>query len=425
MLKVDVLIAGTILALGTVWDAINDPIIGYIAINKTFRNGEKVRPYALYYALPWAASVVYLFFDFGVGRTMTVVLCAIGYFLFAIFYTFSGIPYNAMGALATSDDAERRSINSFRSLGGCVGSGLGAVACLPLVKLFGGLDAGGNLVPGRDGAMGFTKTAILMGMIVVIGSLWHYFTTKERVRQIEENEEHISMRQAFKMLLQNRDWVMNMLYILCYCAISTVVMTSITYYATYVMGSTSAATLIQAAYLATAVVFSVLTGPIDKLLGRKGTMILSAAVLVLGGIPFIINPYSTAAIYINAMAVGVGLTVAFVMFNTNRNSIADLIEWKNGRRIDSLVSTADNMVAKIAQAGATQLISVMLSVAGFSDTLGMAQPAKAISAINTLLGWVPVILALLMLLVVVKMNIEKSVKEMNEQRALNEKQSIQ
>ena len=30
-------------------------------------------------------------------------------------------------------------------------------------------------------------------------------------------------------------------------------------------------------------------------------------------------------------------------FNTNRNNIADLIEWQSGRRIDSLVSTGDNL----------------------------------------------------------------------------------
>ena len=33
VLKVDVLVAGAILTIGTVWDAINDPIIGFWAVN--------------------------------------------------------------------------------------------------------------------------------------------------------------------------------------------------------------------------------------------------------------------------------------------------------------------------------------------------------------------------------------------------------
>lgn len=55
------------------------------------------------------------------------------------------------------------------------------------------------------------------------------------------------------------------------------------------------------------------------------------------------------------------------MFNTNRNNIADLIEWQSGRRIDSLVSTGDNLAAKLAQAGATQLLTLSLHMAGFNE----------------------------------------------------------
>ena len=39
-----------------------------------------------------------------------------------------------------------------------------------------------------------------------------------------------------------------MLYIICYGVNNVLIMSSITYYATYVMGSTGAATIIQAVY---------------------------------------------------------------------------------------------------------------------------------------------------------------------------------
>ena len=44
VLKIDMGIAGTILSLGIVWDAINDPLVGYFAVNHRFKNGERVRP---------------------------------------------------------------------------------------------------------------------------------------------------------------------------------------------------------------------------------------------------------------------------------------------------------------------------------------------------------------------------------------------
>ena len=39
--------AGIITAVGIVWDAINDPLVGYWAVNHSFKNGEKCRPFAL------------------------------------------------------------------------------------------------------------------------------------------------------------------------------------------------------------------------------------------------------------------------------------------------------------------------------------------------------------------------------------------
>ena len=56
------------------------------------------------------------------------------------------------------------------------------------------------------------------------------------------------------------------------------------------MGSTGAATLIQAVYLVVSIITTVLVGPLDKALGRKRTMLFGAIVLVLGKVWFILNP---------------------------------------------------------------------------------------------------------------------------------------
>ena len=144
VLKIDVFVAGVILTIGTIWDAINDPIIGFWAVNHKFKTGERCRPLAIWFAIPWAITVVLLFTDFNVVPKLTVVLSLVIYLVFELFNTLVGIPYNSMAGLATNLDADRRSINVYRNLGGCFGSGIGAVACLPLLKLFGGLDAGGG-----------------------------------------------------------------------------------------------------------------------------------------------------------------------------------------------------------------------------------------------------------------------------------------
>ncbi len=415
VLKIDVLVAGAILTVGTVWDAVNDPLIGFWSVNHKFKNGERCRPFALWFALPWAVSVVLLFCDFKTSQTVTVILALAIYFVFETFNTFVAIPYNSMGGLATDRDSDRRSINVYRNLGGCIGSGIGAVACLPLLKVFGALDNGGNLIDGSS-SRGFLLTAMVMGVVCIAGSLAHYFTTRERVKQISDNEDHVGVKAAAAMLFRCKSWVFNMLYIICYGINNVLIMSSITYYATYVMGSTSAATMIQAAYLVTSIVTTVLTGAIDRALGRKRTMIFAALVLIAGKLWFILDPFSTGAIYTNAVTVGIGLSITFVMFNTNRNNIADLIEWQSGRRIDSLVSTGDNLAAKLAQAGATQLLTLALHLSGFDEGLS-AQPASTVSTINALLGWVPALVTLAMLAVLFAMDIEKDMERMSAEKA--------
>ncbi|MCE5236722.1 MAG: MFS transporter [Clostridiaceae bacterium] len=416
IMKVDVLLAGTILTIGTIWDAVNDPLIGFWAVNHRFKNGESCRPLALWFAVPWAVTVVLLFADFGLTGTAQLAAALLIYIVFELFNTYVNIPYNSMGSLATNLDADRRSINVFRNLGGCMGSGIGAVACLPLLKLFGGLDAGGNLVQGGAGSRGFLFTAAVMGAVCVLGCFAHYFTTKERVKPLAEKEERLSAKAVAKMLLSSRPWVLNTLYIICYNIINLLLMTCITYYATYVMKSTGAATAIQAAYLVASVAASFLVSPIDKAIGRKKTMLLAALIFIVGKLWFVLDPFSVGAIYVNAVTVGVAVAITFVMFNTNRNNIVDIIEWKNGRRLDSMVSTADNLASKLAVAGATQLIAVSMHLSGFNADI-VEQPAATISTINAMIGWVPMLVAALMFGVLLFFNIEKDTKRMNEEKA--------
>ena len=407
--------AGIITGIGILWDAINDPMVGYWAVNHKFKNGEKCRPFALWCAVPWAVTVVLMFTCFDVSYAFRFGIAIAIYFLFELFNTFAAIPYNSMGSIATNRDADRRAINVARNLGGCIGSAIGSLALYPLLDLFGGLDAAGNVLQDEKGEFAFFCAAIVMGLVCIAGSLAHYFTTRERVKQESEDESRIPFFTAVKMLLGCRSWVINMLYIICYGMLNLLVMSTVNYYATYVLGSGASATPILAAFLVTSVFATLLATPIDKKLGRRKTMIFSAIIHVLGKIWFVIDPYSMGAIYCNGICVAFSMALAFVCFNTNRNNIADLVEWKNGRRIDSLVSTCDNLASKLAKAGANLLMTAALASAGFNAELP-TQPQTAINTICALLGWVPMIVAAIMLVIVFFHPIETEMAAMKQDK---------
>ena len=412
VLGISVGTAGAVFAIGTVWDAVNDPLLGYMALNTKFKSGEKIRPFILY-AVPWAFSIVALFWAFPGSELFKAVVAEAIYFIFEALNTFCGIPYNSMGSVATNRDDDRRSLNVYRNIGGCLGTAIGALACLPLLKLFGAMDSTGNLTAAAN--RGFILTASVMGVICVAGAAVHFFTTRERVHQVEDNDEKIPFGEVVRMLVSCPSFIRNTLYVACYGCGNTLLLTCITYYATYALGSTAAATSIQAAYLVVSLIMSVLVVPIDRALGRRRTMILGAIMLILSKVWFILQPSNVIALYVNAAVTGVGVAIAFVMFNTNRNNIVDLVEAKEGRRLDSMVSTVDNLMAKLSQSGVTWFIGFWLARAGFNAELP-AQPAAVVPALNFLLGWAPLIFAVIMLIVVFRFRIEEEVADLAAKR---------
>ena len=78
VLGIGIATAGAVLALGTVWDAINDPLLGYTAVNRRFKNGERIRPFILF-SVFWALSIVGLFTAFGGSEMVKAAIALIIY----------------------------------------------------------------------------------------------------------------------------------------------------------------------------------------------------------------------------------------------------------------------------------------------------------------------------------------------------------
>ena len=417
VLQIPVLTAGTMMTLGTIWDVTNDPIIGVFAGNVKFKSKEKIRPYLLVIAIPWALGLILLFTDFNLTQTLAVIVSLLIFFFYEIANTFRGIVYNGLGALASDNDDDRKSINAFRSLGACLGSGIGAVAVTPIVRLFGGLQEK-NAIIGKGDARALFLTALVMGGLCVFGCLAHYFTSKERVQEKEEHEDSVSIKDTYKMLFKCKSWVWNMLYIMGYGICNTLIMSAINYYAAYILGSSSKATPILAAYLVVSIIMSLLTPKIDTLLGRKKTMYLGVISQIVGKVIFMLNPTNEIFIYINAISVGFGATITFIMLNQNRNNISDVVEIQNHRRLDAMVSTGDNLASKLAEALVTQLMAFALAAAGFNEALKINQTVATKNVICGLLGLVPCIVLVGMLITIRFLDIEKEKKESLEREGL-------
>lgn len=121
-------LAGSILAIGKISDAINDPIMGIMSDRTRSRWGRRL-PWMIWGALPFGL----LFFlqwlvprfssDDGLNNWLLFVYYILIAVLFNIAYTAVNLPYTALTPELTQDYNERTSLNSFRmafSIGGSI-----------------------------------------------------------------------------------------------------------------------------------------------------------------------------------------------------------------------------------------------------------------------------------------------------------------
>ena len=91
------------------------------------------------------------------------------------------------------------------------------------------------------------------------------------------------------------------------------------------------------------------------------------------------------------------------------NKPAYIAIWSTIPRIEA--GSLDNLAAKLSKAGTNLLMTGALAAAGFNADLP-AQPQTAVNTICALLGWVPMLVAAVMLVVVCFHPIEKEMTAM-------------
>lgn len=104
------------------WDAINDPIVGYLA-DRTRTRWGRYRPWIFFGTAPLFITTALLFWphpDWALPTKM-VYVCAL-YALVVLFYTMVNLTYGSLNAVVTQDPAERGSLASYRLLFAYIGS---------------------------------------------------------------------------------------------------------------------------------------------------------------------------------------------------------------------------------------------------------------------------------------------------------------
>jgi len=152
-------LVGAAIAASRFWDALTDPVMGYISDTTHTRWGRR-RPYVLAAAVPLGVAYFLLFIPprgAAAAGTFTYLLFAY-MFLFTVF-TIYATPYFAWGAELTRDYHERTEVVQIRGLFGIFGGIVGAATPIWIVGRF------------ADQRTGFAVMSALLGALIALTAL--------------------------------------------------------------------------------------------------------------------------------------------------------------------------------------------------------------------------------------------------------------
>lgn len=92
VLKLTPLFVLLLMLFARIWDAINDPIMGYI-MDRAHPKRGKMRPYLLYTPIPIAILTVLLFYAPNLSGVSLMVYASVTYVLWGMIYTSSDVPF--------------------------------------------------------------------------------------------------------------------------------------------------------------------------------------------------------------------------------------------------------------------------------------------------------------------------------------------
>ena len=175
----------TIILIGRIFDAINDPMMGMI-VDRTKSRWGKMRPYLLFSPVLIAITTILLFTaPFEDGSTAAFVWALVTYILWGVAFTVQDVPFWGLSSVITPLESERTSFISTARLGSTFGGILPAL----LVPILYQSNLGYN--------KGFFISALLFALLGCGLSILIFFVSKERVPKMDHTP---SFKETFVVL---------------------------------------------------------------------------------------------------------------------------------------------------------------------------------------------------------------------------------
>jgi GPH family glycoside/pentoside/hexuronide:cation symporter len=363
-----------------VWNAINDPLFGYITDSTRSRLGRRI-PYMRYTAPFLALTFILVWFaPVQAGQQPLFWWMLVTMLLYDTAYTIIGLVYSALLPEVTESDAERNGLQISSSLFGLLGTLLGFV----IPDLF---------RPKTGTALSFLPLQVSMIVVGVIGALLVIVTTlrvKERP-EFHVVDQPLKLGRALKYTFTSRSFLILVAQNFMSILMQALILGSLFYLADYVLQINTMIVLV-------CVFVPLIIGvPVTTLIRRRlGVVGAQQFLLLIAGIALVLIVVVPKPLILVCLALaGFGLSGPQTLSNVLFAQVADEDELRSGVRREGAFFGVNALLTKPAQSVALTLIPFVLESARFvtrearGGQITLDQPASAILGIKSLVGLIP------------------------------------
>ncbi len=370
--------AGLIMAIGKVWDAVSDPLMGMLSDRTRSRWGRR-RPYFLLgiplIILSFSAIWFPLKADSELWKTV--------YFTLAFMFCYTvttmvQVPFMAMRAELTTDYNERNSLTAVEMVVSLFSSMICAVVPYYIYSAF------------KDIRMGYFVMGVLFSLLFALP----YIIT---FRNVRETENFVSTYDAHGRDLLKKMWATlrvktfrqyNWMYLGVYITMA-VVSTVFIYFTQDYLGRADGTIVLGVLLLAEIAGIPLATRVCNRR-GKTDSVALGSVLwIVFCLLTFVIQPASpTWLLYALGACMGFSISFALIGSISVFGEATDANELFTGERAEGTLSGVNQLLYKLCSALASLLIGWILGWAGYIEQIaeGVSQPASALMGIRCIIA---------------------------------------
>jgi sugar (glycoside-pentoside-hexuronide) transporter len=395
-------LAGTLMLVCTLWNAINDPLVGWLIDNHRFKGGEKLRPLLKWATIPTAIFLIILFWMPELGATQAFIYALVVYCVMDSFATFLGIPYMTLPSVLTANPNERVSLGTFAAAGASLGPLIASLCAVPLMRAFGGVNETGNVL---DQHAGFRGAIIVLMVVFITCQFIAYAVVRERVRPQPMTSTRVSLFKAFRALLTERNYLALIGYNVFYTFALTSSLMTVVYLSSYVLLIPGGEAILSPMFILAALLALPLIRFVNKKASRRGVLIGAAIAMLISKVPLILAPTDFTAACVTAVLMGAAMGFSVVGINANLNESIEIVEWRKGYRLEGSSNALRALILKIVNALLPFFLGLSMQAAGYlAPTADMLQPVQNEATQAVFLGffaYFPTVMAVGMLVLAI------------------------